>query len=136
MMLKHALFLFPLFLFHFSCDMQESSRPSNVEPLEWLDEGVYQIINRHSQLALDVARISREDGANVLQFKPKSSDNQKFRVTPLSNGYYSIRPLHSNKSIEVYEASRSAGGQVRQWYYHGADHQQWDIKALKVATSR
>lgn len=95
-----------------------------------IDEGRYQIISRHSSLALDVAGRSTADGANVQQWETHGGDaqNQRFDVKDLGNGYYSIRPAHSGKSIDVYGWSTEPGGEIRQWSWNGGPQQQWQIE--------
>lgn len=95
-----------------------------------VDDGRYQIISRHSGLALDVAGRSTADGANIEQraAQGETADNQHFDVTELDNGYYAIRPAHSGKSIDVYGWSTEPGGEIRQWSWNGGAQQQWRIE--------
>ncbi len=94
-----------------------------------IDEGRYQILSRHSGLALDVAGRSTSDGANVHQWEAlgERAQNQHFDVTELGGGYYAIRPAHSGKSIDVYRWSTEPGGEIRQWSWNGGPQQQWQI---------
>lgn len=95
-----------------------------------VDEGRYQILSRHSGLALDVAGGSTANGANVQQWQPQgdNAQNQHFDVTDLGNGYYAIRPAHSGKSMDVYGWSTEPGGEIRQWSWNGGAQQQWRIE--------
>src|SRR5690554_1345928 len=97
-----------------------------------IDEGRYQILSRHSGLALDVDGRSTSDGANVQQWEAQgdSARNQHFDITELGNGYYSIRPAHSGKSIDVYGWSTEPGGEIRQWSWNGGNQQQWRIEKV------
>lgn len=92
-----------------------------------IPDGRYAIINLNSDLALDVAGASTENGAKVQQWGYSGGDWQHFEVTYQGSGYYSIRPAHSDMSLDVYEKSREPGGEIRQWKYTGADNQLWAI---------
>jgi lysophospholipase L1-like esterase len=92
-----------------------------------LESGRYYIQSALSDLYLDVARRSQDDGADIIQYYLKNGANQQFDIADLGDGTYSIRPAHSGKSLDVYEWNANDGAEVRQWTYHGKSNQRWYI---------
>ncbi|MBB3063469.1 RICIN domain-containing protein [Microbulbifer rhizosphaerae] len=89
----------------------------------------YNLVNRGSGYALDVAGNSSQDGANVLQWSEHGGTNQQFLATDLGNGYWSLLAVHSGSSLEVADSSSSDGANVQQMTYDdGATNQQWQFK--------
>lgn len=94
------------------------------------NEGRYALISRFSGKALDVAGVSKTDGANIIQWTYGGGLNQQFDIVGLGDGSFSIRPAHSGKSLDVYGASLDNGAEIRQWNYWGGDNQRWKIVSV------
>lgn len=95
-----------------------------------LDNGRYYIQSSHSNLYMDVAKRSQDDGANIIQYHSNKGLNQQYDVTNLGDGSYSIRPAHSGKSLDVFKKNANDGAELRQWTYHGKNNQRWFIDAV------
>jgi lysophospholipase L1-like esterase len=95
-----------------------------------LENGRYYIQSSLSNLYLDVARRSLDDGADIIQYPLKNGENQQYDITDLGDGTYSIRPAHSGKSLDVYAWNANDGAEVRQWTYHGMNNQRWHIDSV------
>lgn len=88
---------------------------------------VYSIINKNSNLGLDVTSGSTADGALIQQWGYGGQSNQKFKVTAIGGGYYQIMAMNSNKAVEVQGASTANLASIDQLTYSGATNQQWLI---------
>ena len=89
----------------------------------------------NSGKALDVSWGSKDNGANVLQYRYCGYNNQKWYLQDLGNGYYSIKCANSGKCLEVSGGSTNDGANVQQWDYFGGDHQQWKISEVNGSWS-
>lgn len=88
----------------------------------------YSIVNRGSGKVLDVYGGSTRNGANLIQWPYKRSDNQQFRLIDLGNGYWLIEARHSGRVVDVADYSRSNGANVQQWDYLSGKNQQWALR--------
>ncbi|QSB17120.1 RICIN domain-containing protein [Natronosporangium hydrolyticum] len=87
----------------------------------------YQLISRHSGLAVDVAGGSTSAGAEVVQHSPGQQANQQFEFVPAGNGYYRIVARHSGMALDVYNWNPDNGAEIRQWHDLSGENQQWQI---------
>ncbi len=94
-----------------------------------VERGVYQIINRNSNLTLD-AVISSD---NVIQYSYWGGTNQRWKITGAGNESYYIVNKGNNRMLEVYYAETTDGSKVRHWEFNGETCQMWDI--IKVDSS-
>lgn len=90
-------------------------------------DGRYILVNKNSGRVLDVSGVSRDDGANVIQWNLGAGLNQRWDIVSLGNGHHSIRAVHSGKSLDVYQWNTASGADIRQYAYHGGQNQQWEI---------
>jgi len=93
--------------------------------------GVYQIINRYSFKALEIAGWGSANGSLADQWAYGAGQNQQFKVQSTGNGSYLLIPQHtSGKCLEVYGWSGSNGGTVDIWSYSGTggNNQNWLIQ--------
>lgn len=86
----------------------------------------YQLISRHSGLALDIAGVSTEPGALLQQWSPSGGQNQQFEFIPTGDGYYRIMARHSGHVIEVFEWNPNNGADIVQWTSLNGTNQQWE----------
>lgn len=94
-----------------------------------IPNGTYRVISRHSGKALDVSGGSTADGANVLQWTYRGSNNQRWTFTHLGNNTYRITGVQSGKALEVASTSTSNGTNVDIRTYTGASNQRWIVSA-------
>lgn len=73
---------------------------------------------------------SKENGANVIQYTDKNSDNQLWKIECV-DGYYKIINRNSGKVLEVEKSSLESGANVSQNKYKGKDNQLWIIEAVE-----
>lgn len=77
----------------------------------------YNIITRHSNMAVDVKGASTADGAAVIQWPVDTSANKRWKLTSTSSGYYKLEVQHSNKSLSVSGESSANGATIIQSPY-------------------
>jgi hypothetical protein len=88
--------------------------------------GAYGTIRaQHSGKVLDIAQASTDDGAALIQYEWKGTDNQRFAVDDVGGGRFVIRAKHSGLVLDVAGASLDDGAAVTQWGRHGGPNQQW-----------
>ena len=76
--------------------------PPPVQPLVCATlptDNYYNLIAKHSNMALNVEGQSLNNGASLIQWPVASSKNDNFRFESLGNGYYQIIAEHSKKVI-------------------------------------
>jgi Ricin-type beta-trefoil lectin domain-like len=88
----------------------------------------FELVARHSGKCLDVAHISEEDGADVLQGTCWGGPNQHWWLRSVGNGYYEIVARHSGKCLDVAGASQDHAADVIQWTCAGVPNQQWQFR--------
>lgn len=90
----------------------------------------YAIKCVNSGKALDVSWGSKDDGANVLQYRYSGYENQKWYLQKQSNGYYVIKCANSGKVLDVAWGSKDDGANVQQCSYNGGSAQQWEFRKV------
>jgi Ricin-type beta-trefoil lectin domain len=90
----------------------------------------YVIIARHSGKCLDVTGYSESDGARVIQFAPRGTDNQTWEMIFNNTGrHFSLTAMHSGKCLDA-----SGGASIRtnliQFQPTGNANQFWDAKRV------
>ena len=85
---------------------------------------------RHSGKALDVAGISPDAGAPLIQWGYWGGGNQRFRLDPVGDGFYRIMIEHSGMCLDVEGISPDNGARVIQWPYWGGDNQKWRVEGV------
>ena len=87
----------------------------------------YKIRSQCSNRVLDVAGVSRQNGARVIQWTENGGQNQSWKFIPTDSGYYKLIAQHSQKVLDVSGAQTADGTNVIQWSYGGRTNQQWRI---------
>lgn len=98
-----------------------------------LDGDYYITTALDSNMCLDIAGPSFDNGANAQIHHSTEADNQIFTVTYLGKDKgYKIIHKYTGKSLDVAGASREMGANVWQWeYYDPSEHtQQWVINEI------
>ncbi|TDB78096.1 family 43 glycosylhydrolase [Micromonospora sp. KC723] len=93
-----------------------------IDPNAW-----YQIVSRHSGLAVSVSGGSTADGAGLVQATRGSQTSQQFQFVSSGGGYYRIRARHSGKVLDVYNFSTADGANVVQWSDLNGTNQQFSV---------
>lgn len=91
---------------------------------------LYTIRCKNGGLVLDVAGISKNDGANLHQWEYVGKPNQKWYLEKQSNGYYKIISYNSDKVLDVVMASKENGANVIQNTDKNSDNQLWTIECV------
>lgn len=97
-----------------------------------VERGVYQIINRNSNLALDAVMSSD----SVIQYSYWGGKNQRWKITGAGNGNYYVVNKGNNRMLEVYYAEITDGSRIRHWGFNGETCQMWDIVKVDSDTVR
>ncbi|SDP28855.1 Aryl-phospho-beta-D-glucosidase BglC, GH1 family [Mucilaginibacter sp. OK268] len=91
---------------------------------------VYQIVNRYSFKALDIAGWGTANQTLADQWDYSAGSNQQFKVQPAGSGYL-LTPMHtSGKCLEINGWSNANGGFADLWAYTGTggNNQNWLIQ--------
>lgn len=87
----------------------------------------YKIINRNSNKSLDVNNSSIENGAPIIQWEYRGSNNQLWTLQTTAGGYSTISNKNSLKLLDANDASVSAGSKIIQLDDSGKASQQWQV---------
>ncbi|MET4083885.1 endoglucanase [Pedobacter sp. UYP30] len=93
-------------------------------------DAFYRILNRNSNLSLDVNGGSKDSGAALIQWYPNGGDNQQWVITDNGSGYFKILNKNSNLSLDVKGSSTADTASIVQMPWAGENHQQWQIDKL------
>ena len=92
--------------------------------------GVYQIYNRNSYKALEVANWGTTNGAMTDQWEYLAGTNEQFKVEDAGGGYYRLTPMDAtSKCLDMYGWSNTNGGRLDIWDWTGGNNQKWMIQA-------
>ncbi|WP_440111585.1 RICIN domain-containing protein [Paenibacillus sp. QZ-Y1] len=100
---------------------------------------IYKLINRNSELALDVNGASSAGGATIIQWNDNGAANQQWKLESAGNGYYKIRNVGSGLLLDVNSSSTQGGAALIQWQENGDNNQQWlpvDVGGYLVLVNR
>jgi hypothetical protein len=100
-------------------------RPDGVSGLG----GTFLLENRNSQLVMDVAGGSHDDGAAIQQAVATGSEAQQFTLAELGNGLYTITHVASGKSLDIDAVSEDNFAKLQLWGYVGGKNQQFILEA-------
>jgi len=96
-----------------------------LEHINIVESGTYEIETKlNSNMVVDVAGGSYDNGANIQIWTADNVNQQKFILEPQSDDVYVIKAKHSNKVLTVDLSSNN----VCQMDYTGASNQQWKIQ--------
>lgn len=105
----------------------QQSTDNGVHSQQWkiveVERGVYQFVNRNSNLVLDADMSSN----NVLQYSYWGGKNQRWKITGAGNGSYYVVNKGNNRMLEVYYAETKDGANIQHWEFNGETCQMWDI---------
>ncbi|GAA1899814.1 ricin-type beta-trefoil lectin domain protein [Streptantibioticus ferralitis] len=89
--------------------------------------GTYQLVNRNSGKALDVADQATADGSAVDQWAGNGGANQRWTVQPTGDGYYRLTGVQSGKALQVPGGNPVSGTQLDIRARQSDLAQQWRI---------
>ena len=87
----------------------------------------FQIVNRASGKAADVAGGATAAGAGVVQNKPGDGADQHFALVPGAGGVFTVACTHDALVWDVSGGTTADGAPVVQWTPTGATNQQWTL---------
>jgi hypothetical protein len=87
----------------------------------------YVLVNKHSNMAMDISARSTEPGAQVVQWNRNDATNQQFRFADSGDGYYRIIARHSGMALDVYAWDAENGADIVQWDDLNGTNQQFRI---------
>ncbi len=98
-------------------------------------DGLYQIAAKHSGKSMDVAGISKAEGALIHQwtYGGPQNQNQNFILFKASNGLYKLIAEHSGKVVEV--STSDNGEQLHQWWNANQANSTWQLVAIPKPTT-
>jgi O-glycosyl hydrolase len=95
-----------------------------------IGSGYYELVNRNSNLLLDVNGASTSNGAKVIQWNGNGGSNQQWSLVSVSGGYYNVVNRNSGLLLDVSGASTSSGASVIQYSNNGGSNQQWSLVSV------
>jgi arabinan endo-1,5-alpha-L-arabinosidase len=102
--------------------IQGDAYAATPDPTAW-----YQVVARHSGLALAISGDSTADGAGLVQSARGAQSSQQFQFVDSGSGYYRLRARHSGKVLDVYNSSTANGANVVQWNDLNGANQQFSV---------
>jgi uncharacterized protein (DUF1800 family) len=109
------------------------SRAANESALQ---QGVWELVARHSGKCLDVSGASVEDSAPVIQWTCHGGANQQWIVESVGDGYYRLVARQSGKALDVSAASQDDSAALIQYTPHDGANQQWAVESVAEGYSR
>lgn len=88
----------------------------------------YKVVNKNSDMALNVAGGSLSDLAVIEQYGYDEWDSQKWQFVEVETGYYKIVNKHSGLVLDITGRSTAAGTQCIQYAYSGGWNQMWSLQ--------
>jgi hypothetical protein len=92
------------------------------------DPALYRIVNKNSNLVLDVDNHSRDEGAKIHQWSSSSFTNQTWELIRVSGNTYKIRAVHSGLLLNLPHSSTEAGAKMWQWKDDGSSAGLWKLE--------
>jgi hypothetical protein len=89
--------------------------------------GIYNLVNLNSGLALDVAHASTTNGSPVDQWTINGGANQEWAVTNVGGYYYEIIGVQSGLALDVFGDSDAPGTEIDIYTYDVGQNQWWSF---------
>lgn len=105
---------------------EQSSANSRALP----GDGTYRLENVNSGKVADVDGSSTSDGANIIQWPWKGTDNQKWDIIQNTDGTYRLENVNSGKVLDITGTSTTEGDQLIQAGWANEDWQKWTIHSI------
>ncbi|MFT8704638.1 MAG: RICIN domain-containing protein [Bifidobacterium sp.] len=95
--------------------------------LHQVSNGVYEIVNQHSSLNVEIAAGAVADNSILQQYSSNGTQAQRWFLRDAGNGYVSFYNLNSGKYIDVAAGIVAASKQLSIYSGNGTDAQQWKV---------
>ncbi len=96
--------------------------------------GYYEIVNRHSGMALDITGASTANGGAAIQWPYHGGTNQQWQEVP-TNGGYKLVNRNSGLLLDDPSGSRTQGTKLDQWNDTNGSNQWWNLVSAGTATT-
>ncbi|WP_346925513.1 RICIN domain-containing protein [uncultured Arthrobacter sp.] len=103
---------------------------STLRKKEPIKPGVYRVMVRHSNKAMDNSGFPGSGVRNIVQFDWLDNVYQKWQFDLVDNGYYKITSIHSGEVLDLAGCSNANGAAIQQWPSVNNDCQKWRIEDL------
>jgi len=114
-----------------TCD----GRPAQGFKLEALPDGYHRIRNATTKKCLDIAGVSRDDGAAALQWTCGDGHNQQWIIADAGPDAVRLIARHSGKALDIFNEQTKDGTPLLQWTWKGSANQQFRLKKADQATA-
>lgn len=109
---------------------QQHFRLDDLGTEEAMVPGVYRIISKQSQLAMDLAGCNTGNGTNIAQWTWLNNNCQRWSVEDTGDDYFMIRSLESSRVLDVPSCSTLPGANIQQWDAFSNDCQKFSIQPV------
>jgi len=103
-------------------------RPTQSFKLEAMPDGYRRLRNVATNKCLDVAQVSREDGAAAIQWSCTDGHNQHWIVADAAPDTLRFIARHSGKALDVFAEKTTDGTPLSQWTWKRSLNQQFRLK--------
>jgi hypothetical protein len=101
-----------------------------------IDNHTYLLASEGSTLCLDVANLSTQVSAPLMQYYCHGGKNQRFVMVPSEGGLYELRSVNTGFCVDIMGKSFDNGALVTQYPCSNVSNQKFAIEALPDRTSR
>lgn len=91
----------------------------------------FEIVNKGSGKALDIAGWNEEDGASLHQWSPSKDLNQTWFLSQLRDYEFAIISRFSGKCLDVAGSLKDDFAPVHMWEWCASDNQRWWIEEME-----
>jgi hypothetical protein len=95
--------------------------------LKPLGDDVYQIIDPHTNKAVQVEGCSRLAGGKLVPFEIDATECQRWRIEPAIDGSYTIQQADTGHVMDVPGCARAVTDRVIVWTYWNGPCQRWKL---------
>ena len=114
------------------CQMSIGNYQAQVWTLEVMEDGYYRIVNRFSNLALNMPAATVEEGAQVIQWNKENSDNSKWEITELAAGSYRITPKKVGTfALALEDGNTNRGAAIVQRTFQNTADAMWEFRPIE-----
>lgn len=97
-------------------------------------DGVYTLINMHSQKVLNVEDNSFSNGGNVWQWDSSDHSSSQWELKSIAGGSYNLLNMNSGLALNVQDNSVNNGGNIWQWQHPTYTSSQWSLQPVAEDT--
>lgn len=101
----------------------------------YLADGVYSLIGKDSNKALDVVGASINNGASVQIWEENGTTAQKWRISKDKDNYYTIINVNSGKLLGAQNSNANRGAKIQVWNNDDLCYQKWAVTSVGTGVS-